>query len=70
MHWSARAHTNLKYILAMYINFIYNRYCFIWHISVIPTLGRLRQEELKIRASLGYIERLYKRVKRNKRTCP
>jgi hypothetical protein len=25
-----------------------------WYIPVIPTLGRLRQEDLKFEASLGY----------------
>jgi hypothetical protein len=41
----------------MYINFTYNQYCFIWHIFVILALRKLRQEELKFRAGLGYIER-------------
>jgi hypothetical protein len=29
-----------------------------WHMPVIPTLGRLRQEDHKFKASLGYIARL------------
>jgi hypothetical protein len=27
----------------------------MWHISVIPALGRLRQEDLKLKARLGHI---------------
>jgi hypothetical protein len=26
-----------------------------WHISIIPALGRLRQEDLEFQANLGYI---------------
>jgi hypothetical protein len=37
----------------------------IWYIHVIPTFGRLRQEDPKIKASLDYIVRPYHQ-KRNK----
>jgi hypothetical protein len=34
--------------------------------SIIPTLSRLRQENLKLKASLGYIERTYLKKKKKK----
>jgi ABC-type phosphate transport system substrate-binding protein len=35
--------------------------------SIIPTLSRLRQENLKLKASLGYIERTYLKKKKKKK---
>jgi hypothetical protein len=35
-----------------------------WHMIVIPTLRRLRQEDFKLEANLGYTDRPY--LKKNK----
>jgi ubiquinone/menaquinone biosynthesis C-methylase UbiE len=41
-----------------------------WCMSIIPTLGRLRQEDYKFKAGLGYIVRpfLNKHTKKSKQT--
>jgi hypothetical protein len=36
----------------------------LWYTPVISALGRLRQEDSKLEASLGYIERLSQKKKR------
>jgi hypothetical protein len=43
------------YLLSVGITDMYHVIC---HLCIIPVLGRQRQEDLKIKASLGYIVRL------------
>jgi hypothetical protein len=38
-----------------------------WHMPIIPALGRLKQEDHKFEASLGYIVRSCLKKKKNKR---